>query len=160
MAEQWDGRQGRDRPFVTCVESSPRPRSSRIVLHWKPVLIGFAIAFLGGCALAILWGMVGFGVYLAIGPSADDFYKGPIAATLGWCVGIVPFAIGLVYVCRTVEDSRVSNCLVVAAFSLATAIPFILFDEDPFDWTVAIYYLVEFVLAGAIGAAWPRIQTR
>jgi hypothetical protein len=104
--------------------------------------------------------MVGFGVYLAIGPSADDFYKGPIASILGWCVGIVPFTIGLVYVCRTVEDSRVSNCLVVAALSVVTTIPFILFDEDPFDWTVAIYYSIEFILAGAVGAAWPRIYTR
>ena len=33
MAEQWDGRQGLDRPFVTCVESSPRPRSMQADRH-------------------------------------------------------------------------------------------------------------------------------
>lgn len=133
--------------------------TSRIVIHWKAALTGVAIAFLGGCALAVLWGVVGFGVYLAIGPSANTFYDGPIAAMLGWCVGILPFVIGLVYVCRTVEDSWATNCFAVFALNVAIAFPFIYFDKDPFDWTVAIYYLIQFVLAGAIGTAWSRTTT-
>jgi hypothetical protein len=119
-------------------------------------LIGFAIGFIGGCILAVLWGIVGLAVYQLIGATADAFYEGPIASILGWCIGFVPFVIGLVYVCRTIEDSKVANCLVVAALSIATAIPFIFMDEDPFEWTVAIYYLFEVGLAGAIGAAWPN----
>ena len=134
--------------------------TTRFAIYWKPDLIGFAIGFIGGCVLAVLWGTVGFVVYLSIGSTADTFYKGPIASILGWCVGIVPFAVGLVYVCRAIEDSRVANCLVVAAISIATSIPFIFFDEDPFDWSIAIYCLVEFFLAGAIGAAWSRRATR
>ena len=134
--------------------------ATRIAIHWKPVLIGFAIGLIGGCILAVLWGMVGFVVYLSFGPSADTFYKGPIAPILGWCVGIVPFVIGILYVCRTIEDSWVVNSLAVAALNIATSIPFIFFDNDPFDWTIAIYYLIEFVLAGAIGAAWTRRGAR
>jgi len=131
-----------------------------IAIHLKTVLIGFAIGLIGGCILAVLWGMVGFVVYLSFGPSADTFYKGPIAPILGWCVGIVPFVIGILYVCRTIEDSWVVNSLAVAALNIATSIPFIFFDNDPFDWTIAIYYLIEFVLAGAIGAAWTRRGAR
>ena len=130
--------------------------TTNIAIHWKPVLIGFAIGFIGSCILAVLWGIVGFVVYLSIGSTADTFYKSPVASILGWCVGIVPFVVGLFYICRAIEDSRVANCLLVAALSTATSIPFIFFDEDPFDWSLTIYYLLEFVLAGAIGAAWSR----
>jgi len=86
--------------------------TTRIAIHWKPVLIGFALGLIGGC------------------------------------------------VCREIEDSRVANRIVVAALSIATSIPFIFFDEDPFDWSIAIYYLIEFVLAGAFKAAWSRRVTR
>ena len=133
---------------------------TRIVIHRKPVLIGFAIGLIGGCILAALWGIVGFVVYFSFGPAADRFYKGPIAPILGWCVGMVPFVVGIVYVCRMIEDSWVANSLVVAVLSIATSIPFIFFDSDPFDWTIAIYYLIEFVLAGVIGAAWTRRAPR
>ena len=123
-------------------------------------MIGFAIGLIGGCILAALWGIVGFVVYFSFGPAADTFYKGPIAPILGWCVGMVPFVVGIVYVCRMIEDSWVANSLVVAVLSIATSIPFIFFDSDPFDWTIAIYYLIEFVLAGVIGAAWTRRAPR
>ena len=133
---------------------------TRIVIHWKPVLIGFAIGLIGGCILAALWGIIGFVAYFSFGPAADTFYKGPIAPILGWCVGMVPFVVGIVYVGRTIEDSWVANSLVVAVLSIATSIPFIFFDSDPFDWTIAIYYLIEFVLAGIIGAGWTRRAAR
>lgn len=131
-----------------------------VTIHWTPVFVGFAIGLIGGCIFAAVWGLVGFAVYLSVGSTADTFYKSPVATTLGWCVGIVPFAVGLAYVCRAIEDSRIINCLVVATLSVATSIPFIFFDEDPFDWTIAIYYLIEFVFAGAMGAAWATWAAR
>ena len=135
---------------VTAVETT------RISVYWKPVLIGFAIGFVGSFILAALWGIVGFIVYFSIGSTADTFYNGPVARILGWCVGIVPFAAGVIYVCRAIEDSIFANCLLVAALSVSTSIPFIFFDEDPLDWTEAVYYVVEFLVAGAIGIAWSR----
>jgi hypothetical protein len=124
------------------------------------VLIGFGIGFIGSCIAAALWGIVGFAVFITFGDAANIFYESPIAWIVAWCLTLTPFAIGLIYLCRSVEDSRLTNCLVVAALSVATAIPFSLLDEDPFDPTVVIYYAIEVALALLIGIFWNRQATK
>jgi hypothetical protein len=143
------------RPTNTQFASS----SNQSAIRWKLVFIACAIGFIGGCVLGALWGFVGFCVYLLIGSSANAFYQGPIASVLGWCVGLIPFVLGLFYICHAIDDSRIVNCLLVALFSVLTAVPFIFLDEDPFDWTFCLYFLLQFLLAAIVAAVWNRRQS-
>lgn len=125
-------------------------------IFWKQVLIGFGIGVLGSLIFGVLWGILAAILAFTFDDKGMALYESPIAYILGWGVGIAPFLIGLIYTCSQAEHSRVINCLVVAVLSISSSVPFMFLDEDPFDWTVVVYHLVQLALAMIVGMAWPR----
>jgi hypothetical protein len=132
---------------------------SRVTIYWRQVATAFAISLIGGCVLAVLWAVLGFCVYFVVGPTADAFYRGPIAAALGWCVGLIPFVAGLFYLCHAIEEARGLNCILVTLLAVLTSVPFLLIDDQPFDWTILGYYVLQFVLAAGFAGFWNRTKS-
>ena len=116
----------RDNPYHSSKSEFVR-EPSPLQIYWKPVLIGFGIGFLGSIFLAIVWAVIGFVLAISLGDTIIAIYDSPIASLLGWCVGLVPFLVGLIYTCKLIPD-----------------------------WLVIGYHVLQLVMAMVVGLCWPR----
>lgn len=145
----------RDNPYHSSKSEFVR-EPSPLQIYWKPVLIGFGIGFLGSIFLAIVWAVIGFVLAISLGDTIIAIYDSPIASLLGWCVGLVPFLVGLIYTCKLIPDSHVLNCIITAILSISVSLPFMFLGEEPLDWLVIGYHVLQLVMAMVVGLCWPR----
>lgn len=121
------------------------------------MLIAFAISLLAGMALGFLFVLVGFAAYTAAPDSANAFYDSPLAALVGFVVGLIPVVIGAVFLTRTV---RLRPYLHVTLFGIlnvliaAVSIPF--FPDDPITTSDVAYLLV--LVPVSLGTCWATLH--
>jgi hypothetical protein len=131
--------------------------ATKSVLHWRLVLVAYVIVFGSAILLGFAWGIVAFGVYFFLGASADASYMPALASVLGWLVSLAPVMIGTVFICRSIDQSRVQNCLLLAFLNLLACLPFVSWENEQLIWS-GVYHLVELTLAVAVGASWNRLS--
>ncbi len=111
-------------------------------LNWRAIFVAIAIWFVIGCVVGVGWGMVAFPLAMTIGPSIESYIDSPVLVVIGFIVGLIPTAIGAIYLGRQLESRLLTHSILYSFSNILISAPFMLIPSEAGNFWTSFAYCV------------------